>query len=280
MDKFNFNFHRRIFMKKISLFVAMFSLTVMPLFAQSESVRTLFTRENRFPELGKFEVGSYFDYRRLDEYFINQIDSKCYQGHYVDKEAKRSDTTVTPYARYGVYDNLTLYSRVPIDFVSSDVKGNTAGLNDIAVGMELLAYEYTYKYPWVVPYIEVTLPTGDDKNHMGLGKVDPIFGLAVGTTTFDKYHWALDGRYDANVTSDGRFEGAASFIWDLSEQFSFLAEAKVTEKSPGSTKDVPVYFNGGFAYKPTEQLSVNLYGGSSVNAEENGRGSVKVAYSF
>jgi hypothetical protein len=59
-----------------------------------------------------------------------------------------------------------------------------------------------------------------------------------------------------------------------------LAEAKVTEKSPGSTKDVPVYFNAGLAYKPIEQLRVNLYGGTSANSEENGHGSVKVAYNF
>ena len=264
-----------------TLAVLVFSaLSVQPLLAQSESVRTLFTRENRFPELGKFEVGAQVDYRQLDEYFISQVDPKCFDGYYVDKKAKRSETTVTPYARYGVYENLTLYSKIPIDVVDSDTKGTKGGLNDIAVGVELLAYEYTYKYPWVVPYVEVTLPTGDDKNHMGLGKVDPIFGIAVGTTTFDKYHWTLDGRYDANAMNDGRFEGAASIIWDLSEKFSLLAEAKVMEKSPGSTKDVPVYFNGGFAYRPIEQLSVNLYGGTSVNAEENGRGSVKVAYAF
>jgi len=267
-------------MKKISLFIALFVLTVFPLLAESESVRPLYTRENRFPELGKVELGSYVSYRQLDEYFINQIDPKCYNGYYVDKKDKRSETVVTPYARYGVFENLTIYSKVPIDFVSSDVKGSQAGFNDIALGMELLAYEYTYKYPWVVPYIEVTLPTGNDRNHMGLGKVDPIFGVAVGTTTFDKYHWILDGRYDANVTADGRFEGAASFIWDLSDQFSVLAEAKVTEKSPGSTKDIPVYFNAGLAYKPADQLSVNLYGGTSANSEENGHGSVKVAYNF
>ena len=267
-------------MKKISLFIVLFALAVLPLRAESESIRTLYTRENRFPELGKFEVGSYVSYQQLDEYFINKIDKKCYKDYYVSKDARRSDTTVTPYARYGLLENLTTYAKVPVDFVSSDVKGSQTGFNDIALGMELLAYEYTYKYPWVVPYIEVTLPTGDDNNHMGIGKVDPIFGIAVGTTTFDKYHWALDGRYDANIISDGRFEGAASFIWDLSEQFSLLVEAKIMEKSPGADKDVPAYFNGGFAYKPIEQLSVNLYGGTSVDAEEKGHGSVKVAYNF
>lgn len=267
-------------MKKLLFLGVLFASTVMPLMAESESVRTIYCRENRFPELYKLELGSSVSYQQLDEYFINQIDPECYRGYYVDKSAKRGETTVTPYARYGVYDNLTVYSRVPIDFVNSDVKGTTAGLNDIAVGCELLAYEYTYGYPWVVPYIEVTFPTGDQKNHMGCGKVDPIFGIAVGTTTFDKYHWILDGRYDANVTDDGRFEGAGAFIWDLSNQFSFLAEAKVTEKSKGSTKDVPVYFNGGISYRPFDELTVNLYGGTSVNAEENGHGAVKIAYNF
>lgn len=266
--------------KQFLLLPALLVLVVPCVIAESESVRSLYCRENRFPELYKLELGGLISYQQLDEYFINQIDPKCFKGYYVDKNAKRGETTVTPYARYGIYENLTVYSRVPIDFVNSDVKGTSAGLNDIAVGMELLAYEYTYRYPWVVPYIEVTFPTGDSKNHMGLGKVDPIFGIAVGTTTFDVYHWILDGRYDANAANDGRFEGAAAFIWDLSDQFSFLAEAKMTEKAQGSTKDVPVYFNGGIAYKPVDQLSVNLYGGTSVNAEENGHGAVKIAYDF
>ena len=201
----------------------------------------------------------------------------------MDKNAnpKLKSTTIEPYAKYGLLDNLTVYSRVPFSINQSDAKESTkAGLNDIAVGAELLAYEYTYKYPWVIPYIEVTFPSGNDEDHMGLGKMDAIFGAAVGTTTFDKYTWVLDGRYDANIGDNGRFEGAASFIWDLSDQFLVLAEAKVTEKSPGSTKDVPLYFNGGMCYKPVENLSINLYGGTSANAEENGRGTLKVAYNF
>jgi len=251
--------------------------------AQSESMRPLYTRENRFPETGKAEIGAFVGYAQYDEYFVSQIDPKSYQGVFVDKNAKPKlkSTTVAPYAKYGLLENLTVYSKVPYSFNKSDAKNqNNNGFNDIAVGAELLAYEYTYKYPWVIPYVEVTFPSGDDKEHMGLGKIDAIFGTAVGTTTFDKYTWVLDGRYDTNVGDNGRFEGAAAFIWDLSAQFSVLAEAKVTEKEQGSTKDVPVYFNGGMCYKPIENLSVNLYGGTSANAEENGHGTVKVAYCF
>ncbi len=251
--------------------------------AQSESMRPLFTRENRFPEKGKVELGTFAGYAQYDEYFVSQVDPKAYEGVFVDKSAKPKlkSTTVAPYAKYGLIDNLTVYSRVPFSFNKSDAKNkNKNGFNDIAVGVELLAYEYTYKYPWVIPYAEVTFPTGDDKEYMGLGKTDAIFGAAVGTTTFDKYTWVLDGRYDTNVGDNGRFEGAAAFIWDLSTQFSVLAEAKVTEKEQGSTEDVPIYFNGGMCYKPVENLSVNFYGGTSVNAEENGHGTLKVAYSF
>lgn len=251
--------------------------------AQSESMRPLFTRENRFPEQFKAEVGTYVNYRQDDEYFVSQIDSKSYKGVAVSKNAapKLTTTTVAPYVKYGAYENLTLYSTVPYSFNNSDAKNETtSGFNDLAVGLELLAYEYTYKYPWIIPYIEVTIPTGDDEEHRGRGEVDPIFGAAIGTTTFDKYTWVLDGRYDANVFDDGRFEGAVAFVWELSRKFSILAEVKVTEKAKGSTDDVPVYFNGGMCYRPIEPLSINLYGGSSANAEEEGHGTLKLAYSF
>jgi hypothetical protein len=251
--------------------------------AQSESMRPLFTRENRFPETGKAEVGTFVNYEQYDEYFLSQIAPKAYQGTYVDKNAnpKLKSTTIEPYAKYGLFDNLAVYTEVPYSFDKSDAKQqNYSGFNDITIGAELLAYEYTYKYPWVIPYAEVTLPSGDEKEYMGTGKTDAIFGVAVGTTTFDKYTWVLDGRYDTNVGDDGRFEGAASFIWELSAQFSVLAEAKVTEKAQGSTENVPVYFNAGMCYKPAENLSVNLYAGTSANAEENGHGTLKVAYSF
>ncbi|MDD5679462.1 MAG: transporter [Kiritimatiellae bacterium] len=270
-------------MKRLGLVITAAVTIVTSGWAQSESMRPLFTRENRFPETGKAEVGIFAGYAQYDEYFVSQIAPKAYEGVYVNKNAdpKLKSASLVPYVKYGLLKNLTVYTKVPVSYNKSDAKDkNNTGFNDIAVGAELLAYEYTYKYPWVIPYIEVTFPSGDEKEYMGNGEMDGIFGIAVGTTTFDKYTWILDGRYDANVSDNGRFEGAASFIWDLSDQFSVLAEAKVTEKAPGSPKDVPLYFNGGICYRPIEQLSINIYGGTSANAEENGHGTLKVAYSF
>jgi len=270
-------------MKRLGLIITAAVSIATSGWAQSESMRPLFSRENRFPEKGKFELGTFVSYAQYDEYFVSQVDSKSYKGVVVDKNAKPKlkSTTVAPYAKYGLFQNLAVYSRVPVSYNKSDAKNKSyTGFEDVAVGAELLAYEYTYKYPWIIPYVEVTFPSGDSSEHMGTGKMDAIFGAAVGTTTFDKYTWVLDGRYDTNVGDNGRFEGAAAFIWELSTQFSVLAEAKIAEKQPGSTKDVPFYFNGGMCYRPIESLSINLYGGTSINAEEDGHGTLKVAYSF
>ncbi|MBI2438759.1 MAG: transporter [Lentisphaerae bacterium] len=270
-------------MKRLGLLITAAVASATCGWAQSESMRPLYTRENRFPEKYKAELGTYVNYAQYDEYLVSQIDPKSYKGVAVSKNAvpKLKATTIQPYAKFGLFDNLTVYSAVPYTFDKSDAKNETtAGFNDVAVGLELLAYEYTYKYPWIIPYIEITFPSGDDEEHRGLGEVDPIFGAAIGTTTFDKYTWTLDGRYDANVGDNGRFEGAVSFVWELSFQFSVLAEAKVMEKAKSSTENVPVYFNGGMCYRPVERLSINLYGGSSANAEEDGHGTLKLAYSF
>ncbi len=271
-------------MKTAGLWAAILLMTAMSGLSQSESVRPLYVRENRFPELGKAEVGLIVGYARNDEYFLSQVDDTAYadQGYrFVDKEDKLKVTTFTPYARYGIFDNLTVFARVPVSSQKSDAKDETeTGLNDVTLGFELLAYEYTYTYPWVIPYVELTFPTGDEDEGMGLGEMDGIFGVAVGTTTFDKYTWVLDGRYDVNRGDDGRFEGAAAVIWALSDQFSVLAEARVTDKDDNSPDDLPVYINGGLCYRPAEALSVNLYGGASVNAEEDGHGALKLAYSF
>ncbi len=271
-------------MKAAALTAAMLGVAVTSGFAQSESVRPLFVRENRFPELHKAEVGVLAGYGQQDEYFVSRTDPQAYadEGYlFVDKKAKLKTASAEPYVRYGVFKDVTLYARAPVSSQKSEAKDKTAtGFNDLVLGMELLAYEYTYKYPWVIPYIEVSFPTGEAKKHMGLGEMDGIFGVAVGTTTFDKYTWVLDGRYDTNAQKNGRFEGAAAFIWALSDQFSVLGEAKATEKPEGSTKDVPVYFNGGMCYRPVENLSINLYGGKCVNAEDDGHGVLKLAYSF
>ncbi len=250
-------------------------------YAQSESIRPLFCKENRMPELHTFEVDLLSSYAKYDE-------SRNISG----LELNRTDFTLTPGVRFGAYENLTLYSTIPFSFIRSDVDGNFTHFKDITVGAELLAYEYTYKYPWVIPYAEVTFPTGNEDDYTaiqktdsifgyGLGKMDAIFGVAVGTTVNDVYHYVMDGRYDVNVDDNGIFSGAVAFIWDLSDEFSFLAEAKISQESNNNPySGVPAFFNGGLSYSPFESLRCTAYGGTSVNTAEEGHGGLKIAYMF
>lgn len=250
-------------------------------YAQSESIRPLFCKENRMPELYAFEVDLLGSYAQYDESMnVSGLD------------LKRTDFTLTPGVRFGAYENLTLYSKIPIGKIRSDVDGDFTHFKDMTIGAELLAYEYTYKYPWVIPYVEVTLPTGNENDYTvikktdslfgyGLGKVDAIFGIAVGTIVNDEYHYILDGRYDANADENGLFSGAACFIWDLSDQFSFLAEAKISQEPKNNVySGVPAYFNGGLSYTPFEGLRCTAYGGTTVNTAEEGHGAFKIAYIF
>ncbi|NLB60780.1 MAG: hypothetical protein GX806_06945 [Lentisphaerae bacterium] len=250
-------------------------------YAQSEAMRPLYVKENKMPELFAFEIGALGSYVQYDE-SLNKP----------GLDLKRSEYIATPYVRYGAYENITLYSALPISYMQSDRLGNEMGIKDLVVGMELLAYEYTYKYPWVIPYIEVTFPTGNENHSAPLQKIDSsfgyslgqcngIFGIAVGTTVEDVYHYILDGRYEVNADDKGLFSGAACFIWDLSDRFSFLAEAKVTEEPKNKVySGVPAYFNGGLSYSPTESLCCTAYGGTSVNTAEEGHGGLKISWIF
>lgn len=255
-------------MKQALVIVSACALAVSG-FAQSESIQTLFNRDNRMPELFHPEIGALVNYKEFDE-----------ASPLTTTKPTRNETTVTPYARFGLAPNLTLYSAFPYGFIRSDTRDATEGIRDISVGMELLAYEYTYKYPWVIPYGEIKFPTGDEDKYLGNGKVDAIFGTSVGTTTYDVYHWILTGQVDSDIKGKRIFSGAAAIIWDLSDQFSLLGEGKVTEQPDDSKSSVPVYLNAGMSYRPLEWLYLNWYGGKAYNTEEDVSLSAKLAFCF
>jgi hypothetical protein len=256
--------HARLF-TVIAASLSMFSTSF------AETMRPLMSRENRMPDQFQLEVGSQFYYSEFDEHDSSSA------------KLKRHEATIEAFARFGLLENLSVYAAVPYGFNDSDLIGKHNGIKDVRAGIELLAYEHTFEYPYVIPYAEVRFPTGDEDKGLGADEWGGVFGAAIGTTMYDVYHYVLDGRYDYSQTgnkSEGLFGAAAAFIWDLSDRFSLLAEAKVTEKPDNSEDDVPFYFSGGMCYEATKNLSIYWYGGSSINTDENGSGSIKVAYRF
>lgn len=251
--------------------VALFAITASTCLAQP--IRPLMSRENRLPKQGRLEIGTLLNYAEFDEH------SRLLWW----RELKRHEGTIEVRARYGLLDNLSAYAALPYGFIDSDfLDRKHDGIRDVRAGLELLAYEHAYEYPYVLPYWEIRFPTGNDDKLLGTGDFAGTFGTAIGTTVHDVYHYVLDGSFDYSRTgngSEGLFGVAAAFIWDLSDRFSVLVEGKVTEK-PHGNDGVPVYFKGGMCYEATENLSIYWYGGSTVNTDENGSGSLKVTYRF
>lgn len=259
-------------MKKIYLLVVVAVLSAVSA-GFSEPIRPLMSKENRMPGMFEFEVGSMFSYKEFDE-------SSTLPG----SDRKRFDSTITPYFRFGLLEYLALYSKCPVGFVDSDAIGKHNGLGDISAGLELRAYEHTYTYPYVIPYMEVSFPTGDEDHGLGTGEFLGTFGTAIGTTVYDCLHYILDGRYEylknSKEKSEGIFSAALAIIWSISDKFSVLGEAKVAEEPSGSNKGTPAYFNGGMCFEASEVLHIYWYGGTTANTDEKGSATVKVALSF
>lgn len=246
----------------------MFSLTARA-YTESESIRTKFSKENRMPALHAFEIGALYQYKEFDE--TRGSGSLTY----VKKES-----TVSAYARFGLLKNLTLTCNFPYGFIDSETRNDVNGFRDIAVGLELLAYEHTYKYPFVIPYAVVKFPNGDEEDGLGNGEVDLICGTSIGTITFDKYHYILTAQVDSDINGERIFSGAVTLLWDLSDQFAVLAEGKIAEEPKDSDDGVPVYVIGGMSYMPVEDLTINWYGGKAFNIDEDIQVSAKIAYCF
>lgn len=209
----------------------------------ADTSRTRLTRENRIPELRSADVGvQYFhaDYDNGFEEDLFQLDG-----------------------RYGLYENLTLRAGIP--FGQSDLSGSSeTGFGDAYIGLELLAFEDIFRYPFVIPHIDLVLPTGDDDKALGSGETSVEIGVSVGTTIWDQLTWIIDFTYAHNGgfpqdSDDDVYMVSGSLVWDVSDRFAVLAEGRIWEEN--IFNDNPYQVMGGFTYDFTEALSMGLYGG-------------------
>lgn len=235
--------------------------------ALAESQRAFFTRENRFPETGKAEVGGIYQYKEYDD---------------------RDESYVAPYGRYTIIDNLTINAAVPYGWVSPDFGDDESGLGDTTIGLELLAYQDIFEYPWVIPHVDLGLETGDEDEGLGQGETVTTFGVSVGTTVYDELHYVVDVSYAVDGGSekpdpDNVLIFGGSIIWDVSEKFAVLVEGQATDED-NEEDDVPLFFQAGMTYAFTEAFVLSWYGGADASGDdgqgEDMRVTVKGAYTF
>ncbi|HRT05902.1 MAG TPA: hypothetical protein P5204_09405 [Kiritimatiellia bacterium] len=231
--------------------------------AWADPMRTVFTKENKFPGALKPELslaggGSSFDpadsTEDVERYFV------------------------APGVRFGLTDRLTLLATVPYAGYSDETL-DESGLGDVEIGTEFLFYEDIFEYAWIIPHATAILSTGDEDKGLGAGEGQGRFGISVGTTMHDVLHWAVDASYTLNGAApedpdfdDSRedlFAGALSLIWDLDERSSVLGEVQVRDDPVDPEDDYALRGHLGLAYRINKTFSIMGYlGGSDGLAED------------
>lgn len=222
--------------------------------AMAEPQRTALTQENRLPDRRELEVelwGGFHEYSPAEETFFVEDDLSVW--------------TVEPRLRYGVNRDFALRAAVPV--VSSERGEADAeyGLGDVRVGFSLRAFEQPYDVPYVIPYADLSLPTGDDEKDHGFGEVAGIVGLAVGTMVWEDVYFGLDV---AGIlkSGDGIVRIGGHIVWALSRKFSVIAEVQAHSEELYENRN-KVFALGGMAYRPADLWQVAVHGGTSIDGD-------------
>lgn len=226
---------------------------------QAESMRTVLTKENRMPRPWQAELGA--------------------EATYLDLKNDAGDvTSIAPYLRYGLGDKLAVVGTLPYLSVNPTFGKDEDGIGDARLGLEFLAYESLFGYPWVLPHVTVIFPSGDEDKGLGTGNTEVQFGVAIGTTVYDVLHYSLDVRYLMNDSEKNIPSAAVSLVWDLDRQFSLVAEMEISDSISGGSN--PLTYLAGMHYKATRDLQFGLYGGTTQNTDVDTIIHGKIAYSF
>ncbi len=236
--------------------------------AFADPMRTVFTKENKFPEALKGELsllggGSSYD----SDGFEGDV-SKYY---------------IAPGGRFGLTDRLAVLAEVPYGGYSSDTT-DADGLGDISLGLDFLFFEDIFEYAWIIPHAKALLPTGDEDEGLGEGKGQGEFGISIGTTVNDVVHFAADGSYTVNGSTseedDDLLTGALSLMWDLDEKASLLGEVQVRDDAVDPEDSYALRGHVGMAYKINKHFSLMGYVGSTSGLYEDFYGMGRLVYAF
>ncbi len=233
--------------------------------ASAEPMRTLVVKEDMTPNKGHWEFGGTFGYQEI-----------------TDPNSELSDASYSElalYARYGLTKDFSFNVEVPI--ANSDFDGGSSfGLGDLVLGADLVGFEDTLGYPYVMPYVRLALPTGDEDEALGAGETQVKFGAAIGTTVDDDWDFILDVGFMGRSETENSFVIGGAVVYKFSEKFSMHVEGQLDIPRGDEFEDVGTLL-GGMVYRPAEGWLVGLYGGvESGDIDDNVIGAAKLAYAF
>jgi len=251
------------------LLVVLVAVVAAGTLCHAEAMKPLLTKENAFPDVFKPEVGVLAQYIEIPEENGPGMGFDRYD--------------VAPYVRFGLLKNLAVYGRLPYVVNEPEFGDKEQGVGDVVAGVEFLAYEDVFEYPFIIPHAEVSFDTGDEDKGLGSGDTEYFLGVSIGTIVEDMFHYIVDLSYNVRGEEENIALLSGSFIWDLNEQFSLLLEARASNDDGAEgteDDDDPVFVQGGMYYEATDALGMGLYIGGGHNTQEDVVISTKVSYSF
>lgn len=232
--------------------------------ACAEPQRAFLTTENKFPETGTLELG--YDYSG------REFETLKFNSH-------------SAVARFGLFENLTARVKVPFVDRKPDFGDSESGIGDVTLGLDLVGYQDVFSFPFVIPHIDISFPTGDDAKGLGAGDTLVRFGVSLGTKTHEQFLWVADfsyaSAYDAKASEkDDQFDIALSWLWELSERFTLNLEGLVRHMEAYDSSSV--LLGGGMTYKWSPALLSGVYFGqwNSNDSGEDQLLKITTAYAF
>jgi len=252
-------------------FLAAMALCVTASVSLADPMRTVFTKENKFPEAMGWEVslgagGSGYD---DDDGPNGKIDTSF----------------VEPAARFGVTERLALTAAIPLVGYNDD-NMDEFGFGDMSIGAEFLFFEDIFEYAWIIPHADLIFATGNEDKGLGNGKTQAAFGLSIGTTVNDVIHFALDGTFTSNgkIDEEGDYDnlgtGALSIVWDLDERASLLGEVQVRDDTLDEEDSYGTLGHLGMSYRINEGFTLMIYGGAASDLAIDYYGMGRLVYQF
>lgn len=228
----------------------------------AESNRTFYSLENRLPRWEQLEVGV--------EYHGSTLETGPF-------DVDTSEATV--YGRYGLLDDLAV--RVDLPYVQNDPDfgDSESGIGDMDLQFQLRTYEDIFGYPYFIPYVTVTLPTGDEDKGLGAGDATVTVGISYGSTINDWIDWVLDVSYRINSDLENQIIVGHSYVWNVSDDFGLLTEFYF-EQAELDVLDDTAIVSAGFSYEWTQSLDIGLSFGYGVEGPTEAEGQFRVAYNF